>query len=318
MKRRLWLLILALCGAGMISSAQTTISVLEIEPGVQALGLGAAGVSLGETAETLYYNPAALAGLAGISFGSSYAVHLGLANYSAFGLTFRNWGLGLLSLGSGDIPGYDEEGGSTDPLSYGSSAFLFGFGLKPSDLPFLPKLPIDFAVGGRLKYLSLTSGTVKGSGFGVDLAYRMTFPNMRLGPIALSGLALGVTATNLMSSVAYDGGHTERLRMSIRAGGSGLVSGIVLVATDLDLGGSVHVGTEYRPAKGFAVRAGLMTQPGGIAVTLGLGVDVSGFVVDYAFQSHPELGATHRVSLTLDFSAIDLTAISRSLGRLIR
>jgi hypothetical protein len=318
MKKGLVLVVVALVGIGTLGAAEPAISVLDIEPGVQALGLGGAAAALAKNAETLYYNPAGLAGLAGISFNSSYAMHLGLASYSVFGLTFRNWGIGLLTVGSGDIPGYDEEGGSTDPLSYGSTAVLFGFGVEPSDLPFLPRLPLDFAVGGRIKYLSVTNGTTSGSGFSFDLAYRMNFPDMRLGPVGLSDLALGAVATNLFGSLGYEGGHSESLRMDIRLGGSAKVAELVLLAADLELGGSFHLGAEYKPIKTFAIRAGVLTQAGGLSITLGLGLDVAGFVVDYAFASHPSLGGSHRISLTVDFSALDLRAIGRSLGRIIR
>lgn len=244
--------------------------------------------------------------------------YLGLASYSAFGLTFRNWGLAFLTLGSGDISGYDASGESTGSVSYGSNAFILGFGLRPSDLAFLPKLPLDFSFGGRIKYVTAKSGTVGGSGFGLDLAYRMNFADIHLGPVSLSNVGLGVTASNLIGSIGFDGGHSESLRMDIRVGASAEVAKVALVALDLELSGRFHLGVEYRITPVFAVRAGAMTQGGGVAVTFGLGMEVAGFIIDYAFVSHPQLGASHRVSLTLDFSALDLSAIGRSLGRLIR
>jgi len=130
--------------------AETAISVLDINPGVQIMGVGGAGVALAEGAETLYYNPAGLSDLEGISFSSFYSSHMGVASYSAFSLTFRNWGVGFLMFDSGNIAGYDTGGNPTDTLSYGSNAFLFGFGVDPKDLAFIPALPIDFSLGGRL------------------------------------------------------------------------------------------------------------------------------------------------------------------------
>ena len=51
-------------------------------------------------------------------------------------------------------------------------------------------------------------------------------------------------------------------------------------------------------------------------MTAGVGVAVQGFMLDYAYVSHT-LGGTHRVSLTIDFSSLDISALSRSLRRLL-
>ena len=319
MKKSFLLLIVVLLGAGLSLSVtgETAITVFDIEPGVRALGMGGAAVSLVGGAETLYHNAAGLAELSGISLNSFYASHLGLASYSAFGLTFRNWGLCLLTLNSGNIVGYDADGSTTnDDLSFGNTGFIFGFGVDPSQLPFLPALPFDFSLGGRIKYLSAINGETKGSGFAFDLAYRMELGDMRLGPVSLSDIGLGVTATNLFGSLNYNG-HSESLGMDLRLGASTRVIDTVMLAADLQASGGFHLGVEYKPARTFAIRSGILTQAGGISLTLGLGIDVEGFTIDYAYVSHPNLGGSHRVSLTIDFSAIDLTAIGRSLRRIL-
>ncbi len=319
MKKGLTILVAALLGVGVaVAGAELAITVLDVDPGVQALGIGGAAVSLQGGAETLYYNAAGLATLSGASFSSSYVSHLGLASYSAFSLAFRNWGIGFLTLGAGDISGYDATGSATGTLSYGSNAFIVGFGLRPTDLSFLPKLPFDFALGGRLKYITVASGALSGSGFAVDLAYRMSFPDMRLGPMTLGNLGFGITATNLLGSVGFTGGNSETMELGLRVGASAEMFKALLVAADLDLAGRFHLGLQYRITPALAVRAGIMTQGGGVAITLGFGASVAGFILDYAFVSHPQLGGSHRVSLTLDFSSLDLSAIGRSLGRLIR
>jgi len=318
-KKSFLLLIVVLLGAGasICVTAETATTVFDIEPGVRALGMGGAAVSLVGSAETLYHNAAGLAELPGISFNSFYASHLGLGSYSAFGLTFRNWGLCLLTLNSGDIVGYDAGDNMTDDdLSYGNTGFIFGFGVDPGQFPFLPALPFDFSLGGRGKYLSALNGETKGSGFAFDLAYRMDLGDMRLGPVGLSDIGLGVTATNLFGSLNYDG-HSESFRMDLRFGASARVIETVLLAADLETTGSIHLGVEYKPVTTFAIRGGFLTQGGGISLTLGLGIDVEGFIIDYAYVNHPNLGGSHRVSLTIDFSAIDLSAMAQSLRRIL-
>lgn len=103
--------------------------------------------------------------------------------------------------------------------------------------------------------------------------------------------------------------------MDLTLGASTRVAGVVLLATDVNLaGGALHVGIAYEPIRNFTIRTGLFTQPGGLSFTVGLGINVQGFVIDYAYITHPTLSGTHRISLSINFSGIDVSA----LGRLLR
>jgi len=313
------LMMAALLLAGLVSVAgiaETSVSVLDIDPGVQVIGVGGAGTALAQGAETLYYNSAGLSALPGISFSSFYASYLGSASYTSLALTFRNWGIGMLMLNASDIAGYDADGVPGEVLGYSNNALLLGFGINPKDIPFIPALPIDFSLGARIKYLSVTNGTVTGSGFAFDLAYRMTFRDMRIGPIGLSDMALGVTANNLFGGVTYDA-HGESMGMSLRIGGAMKIADVILLTSDLDLAGGFHFGAAYSPIQTLVIRAGMLTQAGGMSITLGMGLNIQGFILDYAYITHPTLPGTHRVSLSIDFSGLDLSGFGRSLRRFL-
>jgi hypothetical protein len=308
------LVLLACLAAGQLGNAQFVTSVLEIEPGVGLLGAGGAGISVVHGAETLYYNPAGLAELPGISFSSYYASYMGLANYSAFALTFRNIGVAAMLFGGGGITGYDGDGTQTGALSYRNSAFLLGFGVDPATLPFIPSMGFGFSVGGQIKILSTHVGEADGGGFAFDLGFRTTLPDLRLGPIRASDIAVGVTAVNLFGGLNYDTTQ-ENFQMDIRVGASTRFADVVLAAIDLHLGGAAHVGVTYFPVPTFALRVGLIAK-GPLSITAGVGVSVEGFLIDYAYMSHP-LSGSHRISLTLDFSTLDIRALGRSLRRLL-
>lgn len=319
MKKLYTLVIAALLIAGLggvAVLAETATTVLDIDPGVQVIGVGGAGTALADGAETLFYNAAGLSDLSGASFSSYYASYLGVASYTSLALTFQNWGLGMLMLNSGNIQGYDGGGTTTDTLGYSNNALIFAFGVSPKDLAFLPRLPIDFSLGGRIKYLSVKDGAANGSGFAFDLAYRMTFRDVRIGPIGLSDLALGATATNLFGSVNYDA-HGESMGMGLRIGGSMKLANLILLTSDIDLSGGFHVGVAYSPIQTLVVRMGMMTQPGGMSITLGMGLNIQGFILDYAYVTHPMLPGTHRISLSIDFSGLDLSSFGGILRRLL-
>jgi hypothetical protein len=301
-------------GIGIPAAAQQATTVLDIAPGVAMLGAGAAGISVANGAETLYYNPATLAALPGISFSSFYASHLGLANYSALALTFRNWGLAALLLDSGGIAGYDTEGTPTGDLSYKNTGILFGVGFDPSSLPFIPDMAFDFSIGARFKYVSVQIAEETGTGFSVDLGFRTTIPDMNLGPMSATDMAFGFTAVNLFGGVNYDVA-TDDFLMDLKLGASARLAGVFFLALDLHLGGSAQVGIVYSPVPTLDLRVGVISS-GTVSLTAGVGVNVEGFLIDYAFVSH-QLGGTHRVSLTLDFSSLDIAAISRSMRNIL-
>ncbi len=316
MKRTKIVVMMALLGLGLGLSggAQEAQTVFEIDPGVAMLGAAGAGISIVNGAETLYYNPAGLSNLPGISFSSFYAAYLGQADYSALALTFRNWGVAALLLSSTGIQGYDDDGNQTDALAYRNTGFVFGAGVDPSDLPFLPDFAMDMALGARIKFMTAQVGEESGTGFSFDLGFRASFPDMHIGGFAISDLAVGVAAVNLFGSLSYDAVSDDH-QMDIKVGGSALFAELFRVALDFHLAGSLHFGVIYEPIPTFALRVGLISRSG-VSITAGLGVNVEGFLLDYAYVTHT-LGGTHRVSLTLDFSSLDISALSRSLRRLL-
>jgi len=305
---------LLVAGLGLGASAENAVSVLDIAPGVGQLGAGGAGIAVVRGAETLYYNPAGLAGLPGISFSSFYASQMGVASYSAFSLALRGFAVAAELYSTGSIPGYDALGNPTTELGYSSSAYMFGFGVDPSMFSFLPKLPLSFSIGGMLKVVSTKIAAVAGSGFAFDLAFRMDIPPMSLGPVAVTGAAFGVTLANLFGGISYDATQ-DSLPMDIGLGLSARLLGVVLVAADVHLAGSLGIGVTYEPVPTLALRLGILSK-GETSITAGVGLNVAGFLIDYAFVSHT-VGGTHRVGLTLDFSALDIGALGGMLRRIL-
>ncbi|MFC2099923.1 hypothetical protein ACFLSF_03740, partial [Candidatus Bipolaricaulota bacterium] len=279
MKRTKVILLLTLLGLGigLSGAGQTATTVFDIEPGVTMLGAGGAGLSVANGAETLYYNPANLSELPGISFSSFYSSYVGIANYSALALTFRNWGFAALMLNSGGIQGYDAAGGQTDALSFANTGILFGVGLRPSDLSFLPDMGFDFSVGARIKYVSAAIGESNGSGFAFDLGFRTGFPDMSLGGLRVSDIAIGITAVNMFGSVTYEA-ESEDFKMDLKLGGSAVLFDSLLVALDMHLGGSIRVGLAYSPMPTLALRLGMISA-GILNFTAGVGVNVDGILI---------------------------------------
>jgi len=137
---------------------------------------------------------------------------------------------------------------------------------------------------------------------------------MQLGSMKATDLAIGVTAVNLFGGISYDADRDD-FQMDIQLGASARLAEQFRVALDAHVSGSLHLGFMYSPVPTLEIRLGLISKAE-ISVTAGLGVNVEGFLIDYAFASHT-LGGTHRIALTLDFSSLDITALSRSLRRIL-
>jgi hypothetical protein len=60
---------------------------------------------------------------------------------------------------------------------------------------------------------------------------------------------------------------------------------------------TTRIGQEYRPIAALSVRSGMVAQPS--MLFFGLGIALSRIDVSYALASHPLLGSTHRVSLSV-------------------
>lgn len=291
--------------------AQTALTVFEVPPGVTRIGSGGAGLSLVSGAETIYYNPAGLSGLQGISFSSFYASYFGAASYSSFALALKNFGVAAMLLNSGSIEGYDATGNPTGDLSFSNTAFLFSFGIDAGTIPFLRSLPPSLSFGGTIKGVTAKIGAETGSGFTLDLGFRMGLPD--IGTL-LSDAAFAVTLAHLFGVVSYDDVEND-FPMDLAIGASARILGVAVVAADLHLARGARFGVTYAPVPTLALRLGVMTD-GGFQVTAGVGLDVGGFLIDYAFVSHA-VGGSHRVGLTLDFSALDVGALGRSLRRIL-
>ena len=307
-------LLLMLVAASLTALPQTAVTVFEITPGVTLLGAGGAGLARSDTPEALYYNAAGLAGSGGISFSSFYSSHLGLANYSAFALTFRSAGVAILLLGSGDIDGYDNSGASTGTLSYRNTGFVFGFGASPDTMSFLPQLPIDYAIGARLKAVTARLGEGNGSGFAFDLGAQIGLADMSFAGLTIGDIGFGLVLGNLFGTMNYDATQ-EAFLMEFRMGATALFMDAVRATLDMNLSGSINVGLSYEPVPTLELRLGVISQ-GPTSITAGIGVNVEGVLIDYAYASHP-LGGSHRVSLTLDFSALDVASLTNSLRRIL-
>jgi hypothetical protein len=290
--------------------AQNALTLLDIEAGVRALGMGGAFVAVADDETTAFVNPAGLAGLRAMAFEFNAENRFSRATYG--GLTFagRNFGVGALFLNISDVVGRNDEGKLTQNFGYTSMAGYFSAGatLRDLSLSFLRTPPLDnIAVGLRAQLYRVNFMPPQGETFGLTLspAGLFTFP---FG--GESKLRIGLLVENLVPiGLTYGTGHDEPWRIGGRLGASLELQGNITLAAEIESTGIFHLGGEFRftnlntpEVSGLAVRAGAIILRGGPMITFGVGAKVGTYELNYAFTGHPDLPPSHRLSFTARFA----------------
>lgn len=311
MKRVWWMLALVWVAVFPVQ-AQNVLSLLDIEPGVRALGMGGAFVAVADDETTAFANPAGLGLLRAMAFEFNAESRFGRAAYGGVTFAGRNFGAGVLFLNVADIVGRDENQKATGLFNYTSVAGYASAGatLQDLSLTFLRTPPLDnVAVGLRAQFYRVNVNPPRGSTAGLTLSPSALF-TLPLDGDTLQYVRLGAIVENLVPiGVTYGSGHSEPWRIGARLGASVGLLEAMTVAVELETNGIFHLGGEYRfkelntsEISGLALRAGVIVLRGGPLFTFGLGAKVNTFEFNYAFTGHPELPGSHRLSFTSRFA----------------
>lgn len=286
------------------AQAQSLVSLFDIDPGVRPMGMGGAFTGLADDENALFYNPAGIASLEGLRFGSFYEPRFG-GSFGDLALVGNGFGGGILFFSVGEIIQYDEADRPGQTFSYGSYGLIGSYAFWPGQ--FLAALPRSIALGLGLKFLQIST-LKEGSGSGVALNWGLLsdLSGLALGPI--KAFRLGLLVENLPGlGVEYGSGYKEPWSLGLRFGASARVLENLILAFDLEGDGAFHLGSEYRfMGLGYGVqelrlRAGGFFR-GGLGLTLGLGLKVQNFRIDYAFITYPQALDAHRLAFSVDLA----------------
>ena len=262
-----------------------TAAMMGLGMGARALGMGGAHIAVADDASIIYYNPAGLGVVDGISVTSLYTNQYGAAGYLALGGVARHIGAGILRLDASGIEETDEFANEIGTFGVASTAVMAGYGMT-----VMPNL----SVGAAVKYYQETLPENSGKGFTADMGvlYSMADDKIRVGAVG----------RNLFGKVTYSTGAEDAFDRAFGLGVAFEPMENLLVAADavMDNGFSGKVGAEYR-FRQMALRAGGSFGGNGTCLTAGAGFGVATFNIDYAYQHHSTLPDSHRLSLGMKF-----------------
>jgi hypothetical protein len=327
--------------AGACGSAGATKyagEFLKLGIGARALGMGSGFVALANDASAAYWNPAGLATLPKAEMLFMHAEQFGsLANHDYIGFaqplsgTGRrsSVGIGLIRFSVDNIlvtkDAYVDlnHNGQWDPRHQDESGHIVDaepilpdrfrtesdteYGLL---LSYAREVSDRFALGGNAKLIR--QGLLDNTSFGMGLDLGILYH----GGYGLDfGARLADATTTLIS---WDTGHRESVMPSLSLGASwtrpleavhGNLTAVASVNSSFDgrkeasqfsggpWGGDFQGGLEYWYGRSVAARVG--SDAGHF--TAGAGLRFRGLGADYAYLSHEELDATHRISASVRF-----------------
>lgn len=264
---------------------------LKLGQSVRAEALGGSFVALADDASAIFYNPAGLqlSGYSRLSFTQNqwlvdssysticYTYPLGIDNTMGFAASYLNFG------------SIQE---TTSNSRTGTGRYF-----TPSALLGVMSMAFNIQrafVGINFKILQQNIDAYNENGYGIDVGMLTKAPweDVRLG---VSLLNLGVSGDRSMP-------------LTLLAGLNYSLNSNTIILTDLrvprDQDPSLHCGIEYKPNLNLAFRAGLSSLSAegiGLNYSLGLGLKVKNFNVDYAYVPYSDLGDSHRVGVSVDY-----------------
>lgn len=312
--RRAILCGLVLLGFGGAEGQVGTTSVYEFlrnDVSARAAAMAGSFVSITNDPNVLFYNVAGLGTLDTPRGSVGFFKHLLDINagYISYGQSFNDigyFGGGILYTNYGSFTRTDELGNNIGSFNASDIAVAVGY----SNI-----LEENLYYGASLKFIYSSIAGYRSTGLAGDLGLLYVMPENRI--------SLGISVRNLGRQLSTYLGTQENLPLDVSIGGSIVPRGIPLLLnvnihkineqTDnfADRFRAFGVGGEFTLSKVFQLRFGynneqrkdlqIGTTTGLAGFSVGLGVNVSHYKVDYALSSLGTIGSLHRISVGTDF-----------------
>lgn len=276
------------------------------------IGVGAKSSALGEAAaagagvQSLFCNPSGLSGVNNAEAAFSQVQWVGDINYSNLAVAKKAgagvYGLAVSYLSMASIPRYNNLGVRlSDNYSAMDTAATLGYGRA---------LTPRTSLGMGIKYISskLESETAAAAAADAGIKYDVI-------PEALSA---GLAVQNLGTPLKYIN-KSDPLPLNVKLGAQYIfkiendigAKNNIVVLSDInhmkDSGFYANLGIDiivnYSADASFSVRGGYKTNAGekDAGLSLGFGINMGKYAVDYAYSPMGDLGKAHRITLTLRF-----------------
>jgi hypothetical protein len=304
--------LLALTAGGTARAQETTaFAFLRNEVGARAAALAGSVVSMTNDPVLLFYNPASLGTMESPGGSAGFFKHLldinaGYAVYGQEIAGFGHVGAGVIYTNYGSFDRTDDIGNVLGTFRASDIAFSAAYSNELQDNVFY---------GGVVKFIYSSIADYRATALAADAGILYRIPSSRV--------TLGASLRNIGRETATYAGVTESLPLDLAIGASVVPRGLPLLlnvdfhrlnenpGTFLDRFRAFTVGGEFTLSRVFQARFGYSNQSrkdlqtgtaSGLAgFSAGVGITVSGTVVDYSLSSLGPIGNLHRISVGTSF-----------------
>lgn len=304
--------------AGIDKVGTTSFQFLKVMPDARSTGMGEAFISVVNSSDAVFWNPAALTRINNLDFSSSYVKWFFDVAQMSFSAAYNWEGIGQFGFQAmvndlGDIPVtkasylFRDENDNYNPgltgetISPSSKVFGLSYSRSLTDkfsFGITAKYAIEDLIAKKASALIFDGGLLYNTGYKtivVAVVLRHFGPEIKFVdksyPLPQT-LTLGISA-ELLSDV-------DPLLMKMN-------NQKLLFAYNLsqprDYGQQQHVGIEYSYLNIFFLRAGYKINFDEEGLTLGAGINYKNYRIDYSYNNYDEfLGNVHRFTIGLSIN----------------
>jgi len=314
MKRILSILIIAGIATTLLFAQQGTYNFLRMDVSARAASLNGSFVSMKDDPNVLFYNPASLGTLSAPKVSVSYVNHL--MDVNAGTLSFGQNISGLGNIGAGVIYMNYGSFNRTDELLNVLGTF------NAADLALVAGLAMhydeDILIGINAKYIYSSIAEFSSTALAADVGFLYDIPSQNL--------SIGGSFLNIGKQLKTYAGVNESLPFDIKFGITKRPEHLpVYLNIDFhrlnesgdkffDRFSNFTVGAEFLMSKSLRIRIGYNNQQrkelktgttAGLAgFSLGLGLVLNEYLIDYAYNSYGAFGGIQRISLGINMEKL--------------
>jgi hypothetical protein len=310
MKRTILLLLIIQYLTSSLHAQQGTYNFLRIDVSARAAALNGSFVSMKDDPNVIFYNPASLGTLTIPRISVSYLDHLMDVNSGT--LSYAQHIAGIGSIGGGiiymDYGSFNRTDVSMNILgTFGAKelAFVAGIATQYDD---------DILIGINAKYIYSSLAEFTSNALAADVGFLYEIPSQNL--------TIGGSILNLGKQLSTYDGVVESLPLDIKFGFTKRPEHLpVFLNIDfhrlnesgenfLDRFSNFTIGTEFLMSNSLRLRAGynnkqrkdfkMGTSAGLAGFSLGIGLVLKDYQVDYAYNSYGHIDGLHRFSLGIN------------------
>lgn len=309
MKRTIFALLLS-C-ASFLYAQKSTYDFLRLDMNARVAALNGSFVSMTDDPNVLFYNPAALTTMTAARVSASYFKHLldvnaGSLAYAQYAEGVGNFGLGISYIDYGSFTQTDAAMNELGTFGARELAVVGGIGAAIDEAT-------TYGINAKIIYSSIAE--YNSSAFAVDAGILYQIPS--------ENITVGASLLNLGRQLSTYAGQRESLPTDLKVGITKRPEHLpVLLNLDLhklnesqdnffDRFKTFSFGAEFLMSESFRLRLGysneqrrelkLGTSQGLAGFSLGGGLVLRDYVVDYAFNSYGKIGGLHRISVGMRF-----------------